>query len=300
MSILAADVGGTKIALGRVDDAGGLVGDVVLQDTPARDGGAAVLAALVDGLRSLLDDEVRAVGVASAGVIDPRTGAVAGATSSISDWIGTPLAATLRKALGRPVRVVGDGIAFALGEGRFGAARGATSAVVLAVGTGVGGGYLHHGRAQLGERGAAGHFGHLPSADAAGLPCPCGGTGHLEAVASGPALLAWYLDHGGAVASSAREVAARAEQDPLAEQALVRAGTALGAAAAGLANALDPEVVVVTGGLTGAGQPWRQAVVSGYEQGLMRAMDGLPLEISDPATWLSLRGAAAAAEEELI
>ena len=62
------------------------------------------------------------------------------------------------------------------------------------------------------------------SADAAGLPCPCGGTGHLEAVASGPALLAWYLDRGGEDASSAREVARRAERDPLAGQALVRAG----------------------------------------------------------------------------
>jgi glucokinase len=299
VSILAADIGGTKIALCRVDDAGTLVGEVALRDTPARAGGRAVLAALIDGLRGLLDDDVEAIGVASAGIIDPHTGAVAGATSSIEDWAGTPLAAAVQQALGRPVSVVGDGIAFALGEGHFGAARGTTSAVVLAAGTGIGGGYLRHGRALLGERGGAGHFGHLPSPHATGMPCPCGATGHLEAVASGPALLAWYRNHGGDDVSSAREVAQRAEHDPLAQQALARAGYALGAAASGLANALDPEVVVVTGGLTGAGRQWCAAVQAGYEQGLMRSMHGLRLVISDPASWLSLRGAAAAAKEAL-
>lgn len=299
MSILAADIGGTKIALGRIDEAGALIGDVTLRDTPALEGGAAVVAALVNGLIELLDGDVQAVGVASAGIIDPKTGAVAGATSSISDWVGTPLAAALQQAVERPVTVVGDGIAFALGEGHFGAARGANSAVVLAAGTGIGGGYLRHGRPLLGERGGAGHFGHLPSPGAADTPCPCGATGHLEAVASGPGLLAWYHDHGGDGASNAREVAQRAELNPLARQALVQAGLALGAAAAGLANALDPEIVVVTGGLTGAGRHWRAAVNTGYQHGLMRAMHGLPLVISNPADWLSLRGAAAAAREEL-
>lgn len=299
MSILAADIGGTKIALGRVDEAGALAGGVTLRDTPAREGGAAVLAALVAGIKELLDGGVQAIGVASAGIIDPESGAVAGATSSISEWVGTPLAATLRQAFGRPVSVVGDGIAFALGEGHFGAAQGANSAVVLAAGTGIGGGYLIHGRPLLGERGGAGHFGHLPSPGAAGLTCPCGATGHLEAVASGPGLLAWYRSHGGGDAHSAREVAQRAETDLLARRAVTEAGVALGAAAAGLANALDPEVVVVTGGLTGAGRLWREAVESGYRQGLMRAMHGLQLVISDPADWLSLRGAAAAAKEAL-
>lgn len=299
MSILAADIGGTKIALGRIDDDGFLSGDVTVRDTPAREGGAAVLAVLIDGLKGLLDDDVQAVGVASAGIIDPNSGVVTGATSSISGWVTTPLAAAVRQAVGRPVSVVGDGIAHALGEGYFGAARGAASAVVLAAGTGIGGGYLKHGRPLLGERGAAGHFGHLPSPEAAGMPCPCGATGHLEAVASGPGLLAWYRSHGGDFASSARAVAQRAESDPLARQALVRAGVALGAAAAGLANAFDPEIVVVTGGLTGAGSHWREAVESGYQHGLMRAMHGLRMVISDPAEWLSLRGAAAAAREEL-
>lgn len=299
MSILAADIGGTKIAVGRVDEAGALTGDVTLCDTPASEGGAAVLAALVDGLEELLDEDVKAVGVASAGIIDPKTGAVVGATSSISDWVGTPLAAAVRQATGRPVSVIGDGIAFALGEGHFGAARGTNSAVVLAAGTGIGGGYLSHGRPLLGERGGAGNFGHLPSPGAAGMPCPCGASGHLEAVASGPGLLAWYHSHGGDDASSAREVSQRAENDPLARQALVQAGVALGAAAAGLANAFDPEVVVVTGGLTGAGFYWREAVESGYQQGLMRAMHGHQLVISDPADWLSLRGAAVAAKEAL-
>ena len=304
MNVLAADVGGTKIAFGRVDDTGALTGPVALRDTPATRGGPAVLAALISGLTDLLDDPdpaaaVKAVGIASAGIIDPATGAVTGATLSITGWAGTPLAAAVREAVGRPVTVLGDGIAFAVGEGHYGAARGARSAVILAAGTGIGGGYLVDGRPMLGERGGAGHFGHIPSPGANGLACPCGATGHLEAVASGPGLLTWYRSQGGREANSARDVARLAEHYPLARQALTEAGLSLGAAAAGLANALDPEVVVVTGGLTGAGRHWRAAVEAGYEQGLMAAVRGLRLVISEPADWLSLRGAAASAKEAL-
>lgn len=297
MTTLAVDVGGTKIAVARVDGSGALAGPVTVRSTPAEAGAEAVVAAILQGLRELLDDDVNAVGIASAGLIDPRTGSVVGATSSISGWAGTPLAAMVRDAIGRRVTVVGDGIAFALGEAAFGAARSADSAVVIAVGTGVGGGYINHKQALLGARGGAGHFGHIPSPAAGDLPCPCGGVGHLEAIASGPGLLGWYRRHGGAAASSARDIAQRADRDRLARDALTQAGWALGAGAAGLANAFDPEVVVVTGGLAGAGAIWRAAVQSGYRQGLMRSLAGLPLLISDPSDWLVLRGAALAAEQ---
>src|SRR5699024_8940153 len=120
------------------------------------------------------------IGVGAAGVIDPVTGTVVSATDSLSGWTGTRLVAELEARTQLRVRAVNDVHAHALGEAWSGASRGTSSSLLVAAGTGIGGGILWDGRLVTGRNSAAGHIGHLPAPAAAGLPCPCGATGHVE------------------------------------------------------------------------------------------------------------------------
>ncbi|MFE0463541.1 ROK family protein [Kitasatospora sp. NPDC058965] len=112
---------------------------------------------------------------------------------------------------------------------------------------------MHHG-----ARHVAGHLGHLAVPAAAGLACSCGGTGHVEAVASGPAMLAAHRRAAGDPGvPDLRAVAALARAgDPVAAGVLATGAAALGQALGGLANLLDPDLVLVGGGVTGCGEPW--------------------------------------------
>ena len=132
------------------------------------------------------------LGIGAAGVIDPATGTVVSATDSLPGWAGTDLVSELSARTGLAVRAVNDVHAHALGESVAGASRGSASSLLVAAGTGIGGGFITDGHLLTGRNSAAGHIGHVPSAAAAGLDCPCGGTGHVEAIASGPAILATY------------------------------------------------------------------------------------------------------------
>lgn len=290
--ILAADIGGTKIAAARVRADGTIDSDVLQITTPATHGAAAVLAATRSLLEGLRTPEVTVVGVSSAGVINSQLGMVVAATSSIAGWAGTPVADRLRDDLGLPVHMLGDGHAFGLGEAVYGVGRGQRSLLLLAVGTGVGGSYVEDGRPQLGAHHVAGHFGHIAVPHAAGLPCPCGRTGHLEAIAGGAGILSWYHGHGGdPTVTSARELFA-GPGDGVAAKALNLAGAALGTGAASLANALDPTVVVVAGGLAQPGTTWERAAQQAFGDHLVPALDGLRLTLSTAGTTTALRGAA--------
>src|SRR5699024_8969971 len=132
------------------------------------------------------------IGVGAAGVIDPVAGTVVSATESLTGWAGTRLVDELEARTRLRVRAVNDVHAHALGEAAAGASHGTDSSLLVAAGTGIGGGIIWDGRLLTGRNSAAGHIGHLPSPAAADLPCPCGGTGHVEAIASGPAILDTY------------------------------------------------------------------------------------------------------------
>ena len=124
------------------------------------------------------------------------------------------------------------------------------------------------------------------------MPCPCGRNGHLEAVASGHGILAWYHAHGGdpAVATT-RELIGRSA-DKMAQAALTTGGTALGAAAGGLVNAVDPELVVIAGSVAHAGDPWESALRTAYGNTLIPSVSATRLEISAAGAETALRGAA--------
>ena len=133
--------------------------------------------------------------------------------------------------------------------------------LVVAAGTGLGGSLVLDGVPVTGARHVAGHLGHIPAPEADGLPCSCGRTGHLEAVASGPGLLALYRRRGGNAADTRRVIALAETGDPVALDSVSTAAGALGRAIGGWVNMLDPDAVILTGGLAQSGPLWWSTVV---------------------------------------
>ena len=274
--ILAADLGGTKITAGLVTAAGAVLARHTVP-TRADQGPDAVVAAVTAALVAVRADvaagetvagEVAAgapvaVGIGSAGVVDSATGRIISATDAIPGWAGTELAARVSEALGLDTQVLNDVHAHALGEATSGAGAGKSSLLLVAVGTGVGGAVVRDGVVATGARGVAGHVGHVAMPEAAGVPCTCGRSGHVEGLASGPGMLAAYRRAGGS-AEDTREVVARAETgEDLAGQVLRTCSFAIGRMIGGLLNVTDPEVVVLSGGMAGAGELWWQGVHDG-------------------------------------
>lgn len=291
MYAIGVDLGGTKTAAGVVSD----IGEVLFSETiPTlnRSGGEAIIGATANLIAGLMGRAAAAgiaverVGVGSAGVIDARSGEVVSATDAILGWAGTAITAGLAERLDLPpscVQAVNDVHAHALGEAWAGAAAGTGSSLLVAFGTGVGGSYILKGRPVLGHRHVGGHVGHFASPyayqDGQPLPCVCGGSGHVEAIASGPAIPAAYQRLGGqAPAPDARSIfALAAHGDAIAIRSISAAAAAAGQAVGGLANILDPEVVVVSGGLSDAGAPWWRPMERALRAELLPALANVPV-----------------------
>ena len=187
-SVVAVDVGGTKIACAVVRYENADAAPVILSkrsiSTDAQQGGEAVLARILDladdvrGEALSCGESVVGVGVATAGRVDVNTGNIAFANEIMPGWLGQPLGDALRERFECPSAVLGDVQSHALGEARWGAARGAQTAVVMTPGTGLGGGIICHGKIVRGKHGFAGEIGStMNTLDA--------GDGNLESVAAG-------------------------------------------------------------------------------------------------------------------
>ena len=207
---------------------------------------------------------ITAVGIGTAGVVDVERGTILSATDAITGWAGTSVAAGVRERLAAaglgelPVHVENDVDAYAAGEAWLGAGAGAEVVLMVAVGTGVGGALVIEGRTRRGAHHVAGEIGHVPVPGAQGEPCTCGRPGHLEGVAAGPQIHRRYLAKGGDPdVPDAREVERRAAAGDRIAQGVYRDSAAcLGRALAGLVTVIDPDVVVVSGGLARAGDLW--------------------------------------------
>ena len=211
---------------------------------------------------------VSGVGVGFPGVIDPGDGSIRGTRIAMRAWRGSPLAQLLGERLDVPVTVRNDVVCIMLGEAAAGAAVGERDVVLAYSSAGVAGAIMLDGTVFLGRRGAAGHIGHVPSAAAAGLRCTCGGSGHLDSVASATGMTRWFreqrrLDPADAPYLGVVSQAAR-RGDPVAIQALVRGGSALGVALGGLANLLEPDVVILAGE-SSADRHYREAAVAALQ-----------------------------------
>ncbi len=191
--VAAVDIGGTKIAAAAVTSDDRILSREIAV-TPATEGPDAVLALVADLVTRLVDrvGPIDAVGVGTAGAVDPVGGRIVSATAAISGWTGTRVADGLAARLHLPVAVDNDVHAHLIGELTADPARSGQTVLLVAVGTGIGGSLAIHGRVHRGARHVAGHVGHVPIPGAEGCLCPCGGVGHAEAVASGPALVASY------------------------------------------------------------------------------------------------------------
>lgn len=261
---VGVDVGGSKIAAGLVG-ADGALRESLVRPTPAARGPRAVLDAIADAVRELPGwDRAEGVGIGTGGVVDRDSGVVVSANELLPGWAGTDLRAELTARLGLPVAADNDANVFALAEQVHGAGAGSASALYVSVGTGIGGGLVIDGRLLRGAHRTAGEFGHIAVPEAVGRACNCGRSGHLEAIASGPAITARYRELAAERAFEAepdardlRRVAALGAEGgagaDIALAALGEGAAALGRALAGLVNTVDPARVVVGGGVASIG-----------------------------------------------
>ena len=250
---IGIDLGGTKIEAVALGEDGDLLARHRVS-TP-RDDYEGTIAAIVDLVQRIEGDlRVRAsVGIGMPGAISPATGLVKNANSV---WLnGRRLAEDLVGALGHPVRLANDANCFALSEAHDGAAAGSPVVFGVIVGTGTGGGVVVHGRVLTGPNAVAGEWGHnpLPWPRADELPgpaCYCGQRGCIETFLSGPGMA---RDHRQTTGENltAVEITARASSgDEAAEATLARYEERMARALASVINVLDPDVIVLGGGMS--------------------------------------------------
>ena len=306
------DVGGTKIAALRLSRAGQILARETLS-TPADDM-TATLDAMVLAARAVVTPSVRAVGIGAAGLVEFSTGTLAFAPNLA--WRDAHLSEHVGDALGLPTLTDNDGNVAAWAEYRFGAGRGHDHMLLVAVGTGIGGGIVTGGRLLRGAHGFAAEIGHVV-VDPSGPVCGCGNRGCWEQLASGHAITRAGRDaverfpyssiaklSAGDPANVTGPLITRAarEGDEIARSILAHVGERLGEGVAGLVNVLDPSIVVIGGGAVEAGdlllEPARAAFLDAVEAPTYRpAVRLVAAELGNDAGAV---GAATIAIEELL
>lgn len=244
------DLGGTKIEIAALADDGA---ELLRRRVATPQGDYAATVAAVAGLVSAAEQELGqrgSVGVGIPGAESHMTGLIKNANST---WlIGKPLRQDLQAALGREVRLANDANCFALSEATDGAAAGAAVVFGVILGTGVGGGIVAHGRVLRGANDIAGEWGHnrLPGDEASWPECYCGRRGCVETFLSGPGMKRDHLAATGQNIDPADIVTRAGGGDAACEATLCRYEARLARALAVVINILDPEAIVLGGGLS--------------------------------------------------
>jgi glucokinase len=261
---IGLDLGGTDLKAALVGPDGALTAFRSWPSRARESAGAPleVMAAAALELRREAGADVCAVGLGCPGVIDPVSGALVGRTPHLPHWDSLPLRQRLADRLDADVVVENDANMAALAEHRAGAARGARVSLTVTIGTGVGCGIVGEQGLVRGAHGGAGELGHLPLDGR--YACPCGVPGCVEPECSGSGLVARAREAGLDVADAEAVFAARAAGDARAARLIERMTDRLGALIASAVQLLDPEVVVIGGGVANAGEtllgPLRAAV----------------------------------------
>ena len=299
-ALLAIDLGGTRVKISR------FAPDGTREETSGGDTASQTSAEdLVRLLRSvsvqLLEGrQLRGVGIGVAGVLDPVAGRIV-QSPNLPYMDGFPLREKLESELGAPVTMMNDANAAALGEYFAGAPGASGSMFLLTLGTGVGGAFVQDGRIWEGAAGMAGEVGHM-CIMVGGPGCNCGGKGCLEALCSG-----WALVRDAKKLAAEKKSSAIAGLDPITPESLAalgesgdadalalweRAGTMLGMGMANLMNLLNPDCLVLAGGLAKAGglllEPARQ---SWERHAFERAWTSTEVHFSALGEWAGVRGA---------
>ena len=303
---LGVDVGGTKIAVGLVDLAGKVL---ARQEKPTENslGPEQVKQKILSLMRQMLElggYEVEAAGVGFPGIINPKTGETQQA-ANLNGWGKEKLGTIIQEEFSLlPVYFANDANAAALGELYFGAGKGYREVCYLTVSTGIGSGFISGGKLIAGKNGGAGEIGHM-IIEADGPLCGCGSRGCLEAFASGTALAAYarqLLANGEksslqeALHLSAIDVFAAADAgDQLAERCVARQNKYLGMGIVNILNLLNPEIVIIGGGVSNRGEKLLAPLKAYCSQHAFACNKSTPIALSQLKADVGIIGAAAIA-----
>jgi glucokinase len=277
--ILGVDIGGTKVAVGLVNHEGKILsqGRKPMMANGTADAAFQAVTAAIDSLASSTPGGIQSIGICAPGPLDPKTGIVLN-PPNLPCWRNFPLAERITSVYHVPVKVDNDANAAALAETRWGAARGFHYVFYATIGTGIGTGIVLDGRIYHGHTGSAGEGGHM-SIDYHGPFCGCGKRGCIEALAAGPAIGARARTKLGAGSSHSAildlakgDVAAvtsemvgqsNAAGDALAREILLETVEVLTPWIGNIIDLLDPDVIVMGGGVAGMLRPFFDEIKNG-------------------------------------
>jgi glucokinase len=265
--LLGVDLGGTEIKAAALSPDGRILWSGRAPSGVA-EGREAVLSRIEglirQGIQAVAPRPVCGVGIAAPAVLDMETGTLEILSNFTPEWDNFPLKTEMERRIGLPISVLNDVRAATVAEHLWGGGRPYRDFICIAIGTGIGGGLVLNGELYGGSRGAAGEIGHLTMVPD-GLPCGCGKRGCLETVASGPAIAraarraiedgdAALAGLAGSREPTPAQVAVAAERGSVSARAIfAEAGRWIGLALGNLICALNPEAVVVGGGVAAAG-----------------------------------------------
>ncbi len=229
MAVLGIDIGGSKIAVGRVNRQAE-VGGLRVLPTLASSGAEVSLAQVWRAVEAGIGPEVEAIGICAPGPLDAAAGVVLN-PPNLPGWREVPLARMAREKFGLPVSLENDCNAAGLAEARYGAGKGHSLVFYAAIGTGIGSGIVWGGKIFRGAHGAGAEAGHMTIDYRSAIQCACGAAGCIEALASGR-----VFDEAG---------------DEDLDELAVRLGAWLG----GVISLLDPGIIVIGGGVAQTGEP---------------------------------------------
>ena len=267
--IIAVDLGGTSFRVALADSTATILNRNA-EPTNASDGPQIGIKRIIKTIHSTAStvgmEKVKGIAVATAGPIDPANGIIL-TPPSLPTWHNLPIKKYLEEAFRLPVWVESDADMAAIGEHRFGAGRGFDRLVYFTISTGIGGGIIIDGQLLRGSKISAAEIGHI-IVDPQGPQCNCGGKGHVEAMASGTAIARMARERilQGNTSSlpelcqddlsqltAEMVVNAARNGDSLASKVMREAGTSLGIAVVSLMHVLDPDIVIIGGGVSNAG-----------------------------------------------
>lgn len=246
-TVAGIDIGGTKIAAGRVNERAEVTTPATLP-TLAGEPFERSLAQVYAAIEGCLDGPVDAIGICAPGPLNPKTGVILN-PPNLPAWRNVPLAELVTKRFGLPCRVENDANAAGLAEVLFGAAQGMDSVLYVTLSTGIGAGILLNGRIYHGKNGAAAEGGHVTIDWQSETICNCGAPGCIEALASGTAMA---KRAGMSAEQMARAVGAG---DAVATGVFEETALMIGAWLGSMVSVLDPDMIVIGGGVSHIGEP---------------------------------------------